>query len=105
MKRSSSLVAIGFLMAVIGATPAHLRSQATTGATAAASDSVRLDTGLVSGTAGTSAEIRVCKGIPFEAPPVGALRWRAPQPAPDTPRWALYDALWARQQGKVKSSK
>ena len=42
-------------------------------------DPVKLDTGLVSGIQGTSAAVRVFKGIPFAAPPVGALRWKAPQ--------------------------
>ena len=46
---------------------------------AAISDPVRTDSGQVSGTAGTSDEVRVYKGIPFAAPPVGDLRWRAPQ--------------------------
>jgi len=51
------------------------------GAAAAALDEpVRLDTGLVSGFAGSSPEMRIFKGIPFAAPPVGNLRWRAPQP-------------------------
>jgi para-nitrobenzyl esterase len=47
---------------------------------AAANDPVRIDTGLISGTAGNNAEVRVYKGIPFAAPPTGNLRFSAPQP-------------------------
>jgi len=46
---------------------------------AAAPDIVKVDTGRVKGTANNG--ITVFKGIPFAAPPVGALRWKAPQPA------------------------
>lgn len=42
---------------------------------------VPTDAGLVSGVAGRDASISVYKGIPFAAPPVGELRWKAPQPA------------------------
>jgi len=45
---------------------------------AAVNDPVKLDTGLISGVAGHD-EVRVFKGIPFAQPPVGGLRWRAPQ--------------------------
>ena len=48
---------------------------------AAVDDPVRLDTGMVSGTAAGSPDVRVFKGIPYAAPPVGDLRWRAPKPA------------------------
>src|ERR1700678_2141884 len=43
---------------------------------------VHLDSGLVSGIAGSNGAVRVFRGIPYAAPPVGKLRWRAPQPAP-----------------------
>jgi para-nitrobenzyl esterase len=48
---------------------------------AAISDPVRIDTGLVSGVQGTSDDVRVYKGIPYAAPPIGDLRWHEPRPA------------------------
>jgi len=47
---------------------------------AAIQEPIRLDTGLLTGIAGTSPDVRVFRGIPFAAPPTGTLRWRAPQP-------------------------
>ena len=47
----------------------------------AAADQVATDKGVVEGTASADSKVRIFKGIPFAAPPVGALRWRAPQPA------------------------
>ena len=41
---------------------------------------VKVDGGLVSGLPARDASIIAFKGIPFAAPPVGDLRWRAPQP-------------------------
>src|SRR5213593_197639 len=41
---------------------------------------VKTDAGLLSGTSAAAPGVRVFKGVPFAAPPVGALRWRAPQP-------------------------
>ena len=47
---------------------------------AAVPDPVRLDSGSISGTTGTSGEVRIFRGVPYAAPPVGELRWKAPQP-------------------------
>lgn len=56
----------------------------------AADDSVRTESGPVSGTAGKNPAVRVYRGIPFAAPPVGDLRWKAPQPV--TPWKAVREA-------------
>ena len=47
---------------------------------AAISQPIKIEGGLVSGAADRDPSIVVFKGIPFAAPPVGDLRWRAPKP-------------------------
>jgi len=50
-------------------------------ASAAIPEQVRIDTGMLAGTVSTGQpSVRVFKGIPFAAPPLGDNRWRAPQP-------------------------
>ncbi|MDZ4701651.1 MAG: carboxylesterase family protein [Rhodothermales bacterium] len=46
-------------------------------------DPIRTTNGLVAGTTGSDGSVRIYKGIPFAAPPVGDLRWRAPEPPAD----------------------
>src|SRR5215471_14355417 len=44
-------------------------------------EQVRVESGLLAGTVSTGQpSVRVFKGIPFAAPPLGENRWRAPQP-------------------------
>jgi len=54
---------------------------ALTAASAAAQAPVKTSAGLVRGTAIAATGIRVFRGIPYAAPPVGELRWQAPRPA------------------------
>ena len=44
------------------------------------SDPIRVEGGLISGAQGQDPSVTVFRGVPYAAPPVGDLRWRAPQP-------------------------
>ena len=65
MNRTFSLFVLGCALAVI--------------ARPAIPDPVRTDSGSLAGVSGKDPNVRIFKGIPFAAPPVGDLRWRAPQ--------------------------
>jgi len=65
------------LMAMLLA-PVGLLVGAASPSSAAQPDVVRTDSGLVASR--TVGDARVFDGIPYAAPPVGALRWKAPQP-------------------------
>ena len=70
MKRVALFLVLGTIAAVAARTSAMIPEQ------------VKIDTGLIAGTTGTGQpSVRVFKGIPFAAPPLGENRWRAPQPA------------------------
>jgi para-nitrobenzyl esterase len=45
-------------------------------------DEVKVNSGTLAGTSNQDHTVRIFKGIPFAAPPVGDLRWKAPQPTP-----------------------
>jgi para-nitrobenzyl esterase len=61
---------------------ASLFAAAIATASAAIPEQVRIESGLLAGTMSTGQpSVRVFKGIPFAAPPLGENRWRAPQPA------------------------
>src|SRR6266446_1191834 len=47
---------------------------------ASASDQVKTANGILEGTSDPSTGIRTFRGIPFASPPIGDLRWKAPQP-------------------------
>ena len=63
-----AFICVAFTFAAIVALPA------------AAPDPVRTDAGLIAPAANSPDGVRVFRGIPFGAPPVGPLRWKAPQP-------------------------
>ena len=46
-----------------------------------AADEVKIETGVLAGAMNADGTVRMFKNIPFATPPVGDLRWKAPQPA------------------------
>ena len=61
--------------------------------------SIKIEGGSLQGT--TEDGLRVYRGIPYAAPPVGDLRWRAPQPPP---KWkGVRAALYADERGNRES--
>jgi len=50
------------------------------GMTDALAAQVRTEAGSVEGSTSTDGQVQIFKGIPYAAPPVGALRWKEPQP-------------------------
>lgn len=68
----------------------------------AVAQQVRTDAGVVEGTKSADGKVEVFRGIPFAAPPVGDLRWKAPQPVAPWEGVKKADAFGARCiQGNV----
>ncbi len=49
-------------------------------ATAQATETLHLQSGLLTGVTGSDSAVKVYKGVPYAAPPVGDRRWRPPEP-------------------------
>jgi para-nitrobenzyl esterase len=85
--KKGALVVLCILVAVL-CTIAHAQTPATGSkqpskirAESSKSRLIRVETGLISGSYNRITGVTSYKGIPFAAPPLGELRWKAPRPA------------------------
>jgi len=86
--QTTTLLALAFLLGV--------------GAQAAVQ--VKIDAGKLEGTTSADSKVRIFKGIPYAAPPVGELRWKPPQPVAHWKGVRQATAFGARcMQGNVYS--
>jgi para-nitrobenzyl esterase len=69
MRRLALLAGFGAMLAAQASVSALIPEQ------------VRIETGLLAGTPAATPNVRMFKGIPYAAPPIGENRWKAPQPA------------------------
>jgi para-nitrobenzyl esterase len=71
-----------------------------------AGTSVKLDSGPISGKFQLNTQVRAFLGVPFAAPPVGALRWKPPQPVASwqAPRAVTSYGAQCMQPGRSKTS-
>jgi para-nitrobenzyl esterase len=72
MARLGLVFCLAAFASVLGVGRSHGQSQP---------DRVKTEGGTLEGTANSDGSVRIFKGVPFAAPPVGDLRWKAPQPA------------------------
>ena len=64
------------------ATRAFIAALLLAGMSVAARGQVRTEAGSVEGSTSADGKVQIFKGVPYAAPPVGALRWKEPQPVP-----------------------
>jgi para-nitrobenzyl esterase len=72
MTRLSAMLFLSAFAAILSVRQCRAQSQP---------DRVKVESGVLEGTANSDGSVRIFKGVPFAASPVGDLRWKAPQPA------------------------